>query len=151
MFKYKVRPASVADFPALRKLKERLYGSPITKSRVEAVYKNTLADAGQAVFVAVHSGNVVGYIHARQVTALFEERYTEIAEIAVYDYYADKNACSELVSAVEKWSAQMLSSSVRINVHDGKQMEMLLNIGFHGSRRGGLEKIIYSERKNCYE
>lgn len=151
MFRYKVRPAGVADFTAVYKMNERLLGSKLPKRDAERAYRNTLMDADQTVMVIIHSGNAVGYIHARQITNLLGEMYTEIIGIAVYDYYADKNACTELVNAVVKWSAQMLSSSVRINAYSGGLKEKLLNIGFRENERGGLEKIITSERKNNYE
>lgn len=77
--------------------------------------------------------------------------YTEIIGIAVYDYYVDKKACTELVNAVVKWSAQMLSKSVRINAYSSGLKQKLLDIGFCGNDCGSLEKIIISERKNHYE
>lgn len=151
MFRYKVRPAGVADFTAVYKMNERLLGSAVPKKVAERVYRNTLMDADQAVLVIIHSGHAVGYIHARQVTNLLGEIYTEIAGIAVYDYYVDKNACTELVNAAVKWSAQMLSASVRINEYSVGLKKKLLDIGFRENDRGGLEKIIISERKNHYE
>ena len=150
MFKYRIRPAGVKDFAAVYKMNERLLGSTITKNDAERVYRSTLMDADQTVLVIIHSGNAVGYIHARQVTNLLGEMYTEIASIAVYDYYVSRNACTELVNAVVKWSAQMLSSSVLIYSYSDELKEKLLDIGFR-ENRGGLEKIIISERKKYYE
>jgi len=151
MFKYKVRPAGVADFTAVYKMNERILDSKVSKKEAERVYRNTLMDAEQAVLVIIHSGNAVGYIHAIQITNLIGEMYTEIIGIAVYDYYVDKKACTELVNAVVKWSAQMLSKSVRINAYSSGLKQKLLDIGFCGNDCGSLEKIIISERKNHYE
>lgn len=150
MYKYKVRPAGIADFAAVYRMNERILGISISKNKAEKAYKKTLMDASQAVFVAIHSGNAVGYIHAAQITSLFGEMHTEILNIAVYDFFVDKNAYAELVNAVLKWSGQMLSESVHINTASDVIRQELLDNGFCGSDRRGLEKII-SERKNIYE
>lgn len=150
MFKYTIRPAGVKDFTAVYKMNQRLLGSTLPKSDAERVYRSTLMDADQTVLVIIHSGNAVGYIHARQVINLLGEMYTEIVSIAVYDYYIGRNACTELVNAVVKWSAQMLSSSVLIYSYSDELKEKLLDIGFR-ENRGGLEKNIISGRKNHYE
>lgn len=42
MFKYKVRPAGVADFTAVYKMNERILGSKVSKKEAERVYRNTL-------------------------------------------------------------------------------------------------------------
>lgn len=146
-----MRPASVADFAAVYRMNERISGISIPKKEAERAYKNTLTDAAQAVYVIIHSGNAVGYIHAIQVTSLLGEMHTEISDIVVYDYYVDKNAYTELVNAVLKWSEQMLSKSVLINTASNVIWRQLLDNGFCGSDRKGLDKIILSERKNIYE
>lgn len=48
MFKYKVRPAGVADFTAVYKMNERILDSKVSKKEAERVYRNTLMDADQA-------------------------------------------------------------------------------------------------------
>ncbi|MBD5129184.1 MAG: hypothetical protein HDT43_04595, partial [Ruminococcaceae bacterium] len=141
-----IRPAGVADFTAVYKMNERLLGSVIPKSIAETVYRSAITDAAQTVLVIMHSGNAVGYIHARQVADLLGAMHTEIVSIAVYDYYINRSAYTELVNAVLKWSAQMLSSSVRIC---GGLKEQLLDIGF--CENGCLEKNIMVERKDHYE
>ncbi len=151
MFKFKVRPASVADFAAVYRMNERISGKSVPKKEAEKAYGNTLMDAAQAVFVIIHSGNAVGYIHAIQIIGLLGEMHTEILDIVLYDYYVDKNACTELVNAVLKWSEQMLSESVHINTASDVIKQQLLDNGFCGSDRRGLDKITLSERKNIYE
>ena len=144
MFKFTVRPAGIADFTAIYKLNSLILGSKLETEAAERVYRNILSDPEQILFAVIHSGNVIGYTHVRQVNNLFEERYSEIVSIAIYDYYLDKNADSELLGAAGKWSEQMLSNKIIFSRNAGKSVSSssLLKNGFGEYALEGYEKIL---------
>lgn len=135
MFCYTVRPAGIADARCVYKM-NRLLGSELSEEQSEKSFRNILNDSEQTVLLIIHSGNAVGYIHARQVNNLYEETHTHIVSLAVYEYYRDKNAADVLVKAAEQWSRQMLSAFVRSYCAE------LKNFGYRESAPGRLEKTL---------
>lgn len=142
MFNYTVRPAGIADTAAIYRMNVKLFGAALSEERAAKAYRDILIDAEQIILAAVHSGNIVGYIHARQVCGLTEEMHTEVIGIAAYEYYLDKNARSELIAAMVQWSAQILSRFVRFRtgVYDEKLKTELLKAGFREAAHGSLER-----------
>lgn len=136
MFDYTIRPAGVADAQYVYRMNVKLLGSALSEEQTEKAFRDILSDAEQTILLIVHSGNAVGYIHARQVNNLYEETHTEIVSFAAYEYYRDKNAVGELVKAAEQWSRQMLSSFVRSD-----RIE-LINFGYRETAPGRAEKIL---------
>lgn len=138
MLRYKVRPAGIADAKYVYKMNVRLNGTSLTETQSKGIFRDIIIDADQTILLIIHSGNAVGYIHARQVNNLIDARHTEIVSFAVYEYYRERNALRELVNAVEQWSRQMLSLFVRSDRIELKEF------GYHVTAHGRVEKI-YSE------
>ena len=145
MFNYSVHPAGLGDYPAVYKLSVRMLGSKLDSEVMEKAYRNILMDSEQVILAAVHSGRIVGYIHARQVNNLYEEIHTEVEGYAMYDYYRENGADRALLGALEKWSVQMLSKKIVVclgaeNPNTGKY---LLENGFRERTSEGYEKNIF--------
>lgn len=145
MFKFTVRPAGFGDFSAIYNLSVKALGSGHEPDVMVNIYRNILTDSEQIILAAVHSGRIVGYIHARQVNNLCEEVYTEIAAYAMYDYYRENGADKALLSALEKWCVQMTSRKIVVgaNAHIPGTEKYLLEKGFRGRTSESFEKILY--------
>jgi len=132
MFNYTVRPAGLGDSVAIYKLTVKMLGSKLTFDDMEDIYRNILIDPMQTILVAVHSGRIVGYIHARQVNNLYEEVHTEVEGYALYDYYRERGADKALFCALEKWSVQMTSRKIVVGLDaaNSETVKNLLEIGF---------------------
>lgn len=152
MFRFTVRPAGFGDFPAVYNLSVKKLGSKLEPDTMEKTYRNILTDSGQVILAVIHSGRIVGYIHARQVNNLYEPVHTEVVSYALYDYYRENGADKALLGALEKWSVQMTSG--KIIVGSSAQMsgaeKYLLENGFREKTSASFEKNIF-ERNNNYE
>lgn len=145
MFNYTVRPAGFGDFSAICNLSVKKLGSELDSEVMERAYRNILTDSEQIILAAVHSGRIVGYIHARQVNDLCEEVHTEIAAYAMYDYYRENGADKALLGALEEWSFQMTSVKIVIgsNARFPEAENYLLENGFRRLTSESLEKILF--------
>ena len=145
MFNYTVRPAGFGDFPAVYKLSVKKLNSKLDPEIMEVVYRNILTDSEQVILAAVHSGRIVGYIHARQVNNLYEEVHTEVAGYALYDYYRENGADKALLGALEKWSVQMLSRKIVVGLgaKNSETGNYLLENGFRERTSESLEKNLF--------
>lgn len=145
MFIFTVRPAGFGDFSAIYNLSVKKLGSELDSEVMEKAYRNILTDSEQIILAAVHSGRIVGYIHARQVNNLYEEVHTEVAAYAMYDYYRENGADRSLLGALEKWSIQMTSRKMIIgsNARYPEAEIYLLENGFRKLASGSFEKILF--------
>ena len=145
MFNYSVHPAGLGDFPAVYNLSVKMLGSKLDSEVMEKAYRNILTDSEQVILAAVHSGRIVGYIHARQVNNLYEEIHTEVEGYALYDYYRENGADRAILGALEKWSVQMLSKKIVICFGAGKSVteNYLLENGFREQTSESYEKYLF--------
>ncbi len=144
MFNYTVRPAGFGDLIAIYRLSVKMLGSKLEFDVMEKAYRNILTDPEQTVLAVIHSGRIVGYIHARQVNNLYEEVHTEVEGYAMYDYYRERGADRALFGALEKWSIQMTSRKIVVGLDaaNSETGKYLLEIGFRELALVGYEKIL---------
>lgn len=145
MFKYNVRCAKCGDAASVYNLSAKILGSKLDRESFDAVYRSVLNRPEQTVLVVIHSGRIVGYIHARQVNNLYEEAHTEVEGYALYEYYRENNAAGELFGALEKWSVQMVSKKIvlKFGAYTPDVKGYLLENGFRESAPGCYEKYLF--------
>ena len=84
-----------------------MLGSELPPDKMDKIFTQIIDDVGQIILVAVTSGHVAGFIHAREVRDLTLGRYVEIVEIAMLEYYQRSGGASSLIYGVEQWCCQM--------------------------------------------
>lgn len=144
MFHFTVRAAKHSDINAVCKISQKVLGSALQLENLEKLYVNMIEDIEQIVMVAVHSGHVAGFIHARCVSDMTFGTYTEIIEIAMLPYYQRRGGSKALIFAIEQWSGQMGTPNIKcVLKSDNEAVKALLqSCSYVENGFGAFEKTI---------
>ncbi len=101
----KVRPALLADVPRLAELSGVL-GYPVAVEKMATRVTRLLGRDEDALVVAEHAGQVVGWIHAAEQELVESGRRCEILGLVVDAEHRRSGTGRRLVAAIEKWAHQ---------------------------------------------
>lgn len=112
-----IRPATLADAPAIAALSEEL-GYPTSTDDARARLQNVLNDPEQAVFVAhALSGAVVAWIHVSAARRILADPFYDVGGLVVTQEFHGKGIGQRLVDTVVEWSHDHGLSSIRIRTN----------------------------------
>lgn len=100
-----IRPVRLDDAEAAARLTGEL-GYPIDADSMRRRLEPLLQLPDHAVFVAVRSGTVIGWVHAAVVMHLQSEPRVEIGGLVVTESARGQRVGAQLVSRTEQWARQ---------------------------------------------
>jgi N-acetylglutamate synthase-like GNAT family acetyltransferase len=99
-----VRPAQMADVPALTKLCAQL-GYPASEAVTQARLETLLSDSEHALLVAeTEEGKVVGWVHGLVRKLLIHDVHIEIGGLVVDEAYRGRGVGEKLMAEIEAWA-----------------------------------------------
>lgn len=108
-----IRRAAVDDANAIAALSGQL-GYPATAEDVRARLATALADADNAIFVAVNADAVAGWIHVYGVHTLESDAHAEIAGLVVDEAHRSRRIGEALVARAEQWAKDAGYRDIRV-------------------------------------
>ena len=108
-----IRRAAAQDAGSLSNLVFQLGYSGTPEDIVRRLAPLT-ASSSDAVFTAVDSGSVVGFIHVRVVRLLESDAFGEIAALVVSEAQRNRGVGHALVEAAEAWAREQRMDRIRV-------------------------------------
>jgi GNAT superfamily N-acetyltransferase len=131
-----IRQVQLTDAEAIARLSGQL-GYPIT---VAATLQNLgviISQSNEIVFVAIHEGELVGWIYAFEVTRLESGKFCEIGGLIVDEQYRGKAIGKLLLHEVESWckARSCFTLRVRSNVKRDDAHRFYTRLGFNETKQ----------------
>jgi GNAT superfamily N-acetyltransferase len=130
-----IREMASTDATAVSVLGAQL-GYESTAEETSRRIANVRARPGNAVFVAVEGGVIVGWAHVCAVARIATDGYAEIGGIVVSSSHRRRGIGERLVRACEQWGAAAGHSKLRLRsgVHRGEAHEFYRQLGYIQSK-----------------
>lgn len=122
-YKLELRPATMADLPRLVSLAAEL--GYLTSETVMGLSLRAANRGGDAVWVAVGAGEVVGWTHVGSISSLVDEPAARLLALVVTETWRGRGVGRALVARAEAWAVEqgrarlvVTSNAARVGAHE---------------------------------